>query len=270
MKFKVGDRVKCMASNSSLEYGKVYEVSNAFSGACGGYVNLVNEGASGWSTSRFELVKGEVSMHKFKVGDVVKIVGAVDGKHKKLDNTEGFNNIWVNFMDKFIGKVCIVKGITKTGIDLTECDDYRFPPQALELYTEKMKTQKDKKYRVVGTHEPVRIICTDKASKLQCVALYTDHRGDEGLLLVSDDGLNCWGVKCIEEVPESDWSKVEVDAPIWIKIRSDSRDYSRRHFAEFKYGYVYFYGDGLTSHTGSLILSVVKENASLTDPNEKA
>ena len=80
MKFKVGDRVKCVASNSSLEYGKVYEVSNAFSGACDGYVNLVNEGASGWSTSRFELVKEEVSMYKFKVGDVVKVTGSEDGK----------------------------------------------------------------------------------------------------------------------------------------------------------------------------------------------
>lgn len=271
MKFKVGDKVKCMdASNSSLEYGKVYEVSNAFSGACDGYVNLVNEGASGWSTSRFELVKEEVSMHKFKVGDVVKIVGAVDDNHEKWNGAEGFNNTWACAMDNFIGKVCKVTSITTYGITLTGCGDYRFPPQALELYTEEMKIQKDKKYRVVGTHEPVRIICTDKASKLQCVALYTDHRGDEGLLLVSDDGLNCWGVKFIEEVPESDWSKVEVDAPLWIKISSDSRVYSRRHFAEFKYGYVYFYADGLTSHTGSLVLSVVKENASLTDPNEKA
>ena len=81
MKFKVGDRVKCMASNSSLEYGKVYEVSNVFSGAWDGYVNLVNEGDSGWSTSRFDLLKEEeASMHKFKVGDVVKVTGSEDGK----------------------------------------------------------------------------------------------------------------------------------------------------------------------------------------------
>lgn len=80
MKFKVGDKVKCMASNIYLEHGKVYEVSNAFSGACDDYVNLVNEGDSGWSTSRFDLVKEDVSMHKFKVGDVVKVTGSDDGK----------------------------------------------------------------------------------------------------------------------------------------------------------------------------------------------
>ena len=80
MKFKVGDKVKCMVSNIYLEYGKVYEVSNAFSGACDDYVNLVSEDDRGWSTSRFELVKEEVSMHKFKVGDVVKVTGSEDGK----------------------------------------------------------------------------------------------------------------------------------------------------------------------------------------------
>lgn len=80
MKFKVGDKVKCVASNSSLEYGKVYEISNAFSGACDDYVNLVSEGDRGWSTSRFDLVKEEASVHKFKVGDVVKVTGSEDGK----------------------------------------------------------------------------------------------------------------------------------------------------------------------------------------------
>lgn len=265
MKFKVGDKVKCMdASNSYLEYGNVYEVSNAFSGACDDYVNLVNVAASGWSTRRFELVKDEVSMHKFKVGDVVKIVGAVDGKHKKLDNTDGFNNNWVKLMDKFIGEVCTVMGITKNGI-LTDCSDYQFPPQALELYTEEMKIQKDKKYRVVGTHEPVRIICTDKASKLQCVALYTDHRGEESLLLVSDGGLDCWGVKFIEEVPEIDWSKVVIDTPIWI-----GADYQPRHFAEFKNNFVYYYTDGRSSHTSNGMVAVSKSFAALTNPNEKA
>lgn len=211
-------------------------------------------------------------MHnKFKVGDVVEIVGAQDGDITKWDYTEGFSNNWVDYMDEYLGKTGVIIEVDKFGVKL-DSSGYRYPHQALKFKTEKKDTalSEDKKYRVVGTHEPVRIICTDKASKLQCVALYTDHRGDKGLLLVSDDGLNCWGVKFIEEVPESDWSKVEVDAPIWIKIRTDSMDFSRRHFAELKHGYVYFYADGLTSHTGSLVLSVVKENASLTDPNEKA
>lgn len=57
MKFKVGDKVKCMdVRNTNLEYGKIYEISDAFSGPCDYYVNLVSEGDSAWSTSRFDLV----------------------------------------------------------------------------------------------------------------------------------------------------------------------------------------------------------------------
>lgn len=265
MKFKVGDKVKCMASNSYLEYGKVYEVSNAFSGACDDYVNLVSEGDREWSTSRFDLVKEEVSMQQFKVGDIVRVTGSEDDNHKKWNGAEGFNNTWACAMDNFIGKVCKVTSITTYGITLTGCGDYRFPPQALELYTEEMKIQKDKKYRVVGTHEPVRIICTDNASKLQCVALYTDHRGEEGLLLVSDDGLNCWGDKVIEEVPDIDWSEITVNTPIWI-----GADYQPRHFAEFKNNFVYYYTDGRSSHTSNGMVAVSKSFAALTNPNEKA
>ena len=266
MKYKVGDKVKCMdASNSYLEYGKVYEVSNAFAGPRDYYVNLdlVNDGDSGWSTSRFERVKDEDSMHQFKVGDVVKIVGAVDGKHKKWNYTEGFNDIWLNFMDKFIGKVCTVKGITKTGIDLTECNDYRFPPQALELYTEKMKIQKDKKYRTVVGNYPAWVVCTDRIGEQSCIVLYRALNVEA--LYLNEYGENCCGFKTIEEVPETDWSKVKVDTPIWI-----GADYQPRHFAEFKNNFVYYYTDGRSSHTSNGMVAVSKSFAALTNPNEKA
>ena len=207
---------------------------------------------------------------KYKVGDVVKVTGSEDDNHKKWNGAEGFNNTCARLMDNFIGKVCKVTSIAAYGIALTGCDEYRFPPQALELYTEEVKIQKDKKYRVVGTHEPVRIICTDrndhKASKLQCVALYTDHRGDEGLLLVSDDGLNCWGDKVIEEAPEVDWSQIPNNTPIWIGDLNG--EYDPRHFAEFKNDYVYFYGAGRSSHTSNGVSAVDKSFAALTNPNE--
>ena len=264
MKFKVGDKVKCIdASNSYLEYGKVYEVLGT-SNDCQ-CIQVTDDYHIWWSVIRFELVKEEAIMHKFKVGDVVKIVGAEDGNHSKWDDTDEFKNSWPHTMDQFIGKAREIMDVTKFGVVLADCDGYRFPPQALEIYTEEMKIQKDKKYRVVGTHAPVRIICTDKASKLQCVALYTDHRGEESLILVSDGGLDCWGVKFIEEVPEIDWSKVVIDTPIWI-----GTDYQPRHFAEFKNNFVYYYTDGRSSHTSNGMVAVSKSFAALTNPNEKA
>lgn len=210
-------------------------------------------------------------MHKFKVGDVVKIVGAVDYNHEKWNNTDVFNNIWVNFMDKFIGKVCTVKGITKTGIDLIECNDYSFPPQSLKIIAEKKETalSLDKKYRTVDTHYPVRIICKDrKDSRLPWVGLYTASCGEEGAIYVNQEGIDLWGKKLIEEVPEVDWSKVKVDAPIWIC--SQTEEYEPQHFAEYKNDSVYFYGDGRSSHTSKGVTAVFKEHASLTNPNEKA
>ena len=266
MKFKVGDKVKCMASNSSLEYGKVYEVSNAFSGACDDYVNLVNEGDSGWSTSRFDLVKEEGSMHKFKVGDVVNIVGAVDDNHRKWNGAEGFNNTWACAMDNFIGKVCKVTSITTYGITLTGCGDYRFPPQALELYTEEMKIQKDKKYRTVEGKHPVRIVYADALGARRYVIL-CEISGTEWIAQVNEYG-EYLGCRVIEEVPEVDWSQITVNTPIWIGNLNG--EYEPRHFAEFKNDSVYFYGAGRSSHTSIGVTGVFKSSAALTKPNEKA
>lgn len=216
MKFKVGDKVKCMdASNSYLEYGKVYEISNAFSGDYDDYVIFVSGSNSGWSTSRFDLVKD----------------------------------------------------ITKTGIDLTECNDYRFPPQSLKIIAEKKETalSLDKKYHTVDTHYPVRIICKDrKDSRLPWVGLYTASCGEEGAIYVNQEGIDLWGKKLIEEVPEVDWSKVVIDTPIWI-----GADYQPRHFAEFRNNFVYYYTDGRSSHTSNGMVAASKSFAVLTNPNEK-
>ncbi len=264
MKFKVGDRVKCIdASNSYLEYGKVYEVLGT-SNDCQ-CIQVTGDCHVVWSTSRFELVKEEVSMHKFKVGDVVKITGSEDDNHKKWNNTDGFNNIWVNFMDKFIGKVCTVKGITKTGIDLTECNDYRFPPQALELYTEEMKIQKDKKYCTVEGKHPVRIVYADVIGARRYVIL-CEISGKEWIAQVNEYG-EYLGCRVIEEVPEVDWSEITVNTPIWIGNLNG--EYDPRHFAEFKNDSVYFYGAGRSSHTSNGVCAVSKSFAALTNPNEK-
>lgn len=205
---------------------------------------------------------------KFKVGDVVKIVGAVDGKHKKLDNTDGFKNNWVKLMDKFIGKVCTVRGITKNGIELTDCNDYKFPPRALELFTEKTKIQKDKKYQTVEGNYPAWVVCTDRIGEQSCIVLYRALNVEA--IYLNEYGENCCGFKIIEEVPEVDWSKVEVNTPILVKCLK-AGTYVPKHFSHFSSGLVWYFNDGRTSHTSFEGPSLTEPKyATLTNPNEKA
>lgn len=50
------------------------------------------------------------------------------------------------------------------------------------------------------------------------------------------------------EEPETDWSKVEVDTPILVRINED-RKWERRYFAKYKNGVVYAWTGGRTSWT---------------------
>ena len=194
---------------------------------------------------------------KFKVGDVVKIIGSENGSHSKWNGTRGFNNTWACVMDSFIGKVCKVTDVTEFGIDLTGCNNYRFPPQALELYTEKVKIQKDKKYRTVKGKHPARVVCMDALGGDKCVVLY-EISGTEWTVKVNEYG-EYWDCKIIEEVPEVDWSKVAIDTPIWVTFLEVPV-----HFAEFEQGVVRYFKDGRTSHTENDKLSVPPECAKLT------
>lgn len=54
--------------------------------------------------------------------------------------------------------------------------------------------------------------------------------------------------------PEIDWSKVEVDTPIWVRDHSDS-PWEKRHFAEYLGGRVYAWDDGKTSWNMSVATS---------------
>jgi len=110
-----------------------------------------------------------------------------------------------------------------------------------------LKIEMGKKYRMVGTHEPVRIICTDRAdSEIPCIALY--HTGSsEGVLYLDSHGKSSSsGQVIIEEIPAVDWSKVKVDTPIFVKYAGDIL---KRHFNKFDGKHVYFYPDGTTSFT---------------------
>ena len=55
------------------------------------------------------------------------------------------------------------------------------------------------------------------------------------------------------EEPEIDWSKVEVDTAIYVKA-SKYGNWFKRHFAEYKNGKIYTWGNGLTSHDTSRMM----------------
>ena len=52
------------------------------------------------------------------------------------------------------------------------------------------------------------------------------------------------------EEPETDWSKVEVDTPIFVRQTEDG-EWIRRHFAKYEDGIVYTWKDSRTSWTVS-------------------
>ena len=73
-------------------------------------------------------------------------------------------------------------------------------------------------------------------------------------------GMNCgqcnmisliWLMKEYEEPqeePQVDWSKVEVDTPILVRINED-KEWERRYFAKYENGVVYAWNSGCTSWT---------------------
>lgn len=119
-----------------------------------------------------------------------------------------------------------------------------------------MKFDPSKKYRMVDTHEPVRIICTDKKDPATpYIGLRAADPDYEVVMYLYENDSR------IEEVPQVDWSKVEVDTPIWV-------DGMPMHFAEFHNGRVWFFQFGRTSHslTTGTEAWCYPEHASLENP----
>ena len=54
-----------------------------------------------------------------------------------------------------------------------------------------------------------------------------------------------WLLEDYEE-PETDWSKVEVDTPIWVRD-SENAEWLKKYFAKYKDGIVYVWNLGRTS-----------------------
>lgn len=171
-------------------------------------------------------------MNKFKVGDWVK-----------LEN-------WSDFYE--------VVDVTDCGIKLKiDCAYtakwYHVDENVFIKKEETIKLEVGGKYRKVGTHEPVRVICTDRVSsdvakEFTCVSLVT-HKGFEYVSITTVEGKNPTGEVLFEEVPEVDWSKVPVDTPIWVRMEGSIQ---KRHFHKFEEGRVHYWPNGTTSFTCEL------------------
>lgn len=131
----------------------------------------------------------------------------------------------------------------------------------------KNKIDPNKKYRKVNSYEPVRVICTDRVTynnQFPVVALIAGADGREEFWGLDDVGVSAAGNKIIEEIPQTDWSKVQVDSPIWVCGWPV-------HFARFdaEKQVIQYYHEGKTSHSNELkILGWnLPENCSLEKPN---
>ena len=68
----------------------------------------------------------------------------------------------------------------------------------------------------------------------------------------NETGIYAWKYAKLAE-PEVDWNKVEVDTAIYVKA-SKYGNWFKRHFAEYKNGKIYTWGNGLTSHDTSRMM----------------
>ena len=68
----------------------------------------------------------------------------------------------------------------------------------------------------------------------------------------NETGIYAWKYAKLAE-SEVDWNKVEVDTAIYVKA-SKNGNWFKRHFAEYKNGKIYTWGNGLTSHDTSRMM----------------
>lgn len=220
-KFKVGDLVTCVRDEyQGMFKGSILKVSE-----CG--TDFVMFGSTAmYNPSLFEVVK--VMKHDFKVGDWVK-----------KETWTDFYEVVAVIPNKI--QVAVIRGIA--WYDVTEC--------VFIKKEETMKLEVGGKYRKVGTHEPVRVICTDRVSsdvakEFTCVSLVRNNEDFEYMSLTTAEGKDLLGEILFEEVPEVDWSKVPVDTQIWIV---DGKNVHKRHFNKFENDYVHHWPDGKISFT---------------------
>lgn len=135
-----------------------------------------------------------------------------------------------------------------------------------------VKIDMNKKYRRVGTHEPVRVICVDRKTVVDaqcCVGLYqSKFTATEEVIYFNIYGRSPSGIQIIEEIPAVDWSKVKMDTPMWMRVCAEGT-WFKRHFNKFEGGRVYYWSNGYTSFTCNATSdtnSTSMENCSLEEP----
>ena len=69
--------------------------------------------------------------------------------------------------------------------------------------------------------------------------------------------LDWLNAECVEPKPETDWSKVEVDTPILVRVRKTD-PWEIRYFAKYEDGKVWCWDNGRTSYTANISYSVNK------------
>lgn len=124
--------------------------------------------------------------------------------------------------------------------------EYEEKFKIVKKYEEKeqpMKIDMNKKYRRVGTHEPVRVICVDRKDLLYpCLGLCEFDEG-EGVLYFDSSGYDKYDNRqVIEEVPAVDWYNIPTDTLIWV-------DGHPRYFADIQEGAPRYFTMGTTSRT---------------------
>ena len=135
----------------------------------------------------------------------------------------------------------------KTGNAQSYSSYYKHENWIIKEKDKPLKIEMNKKYRRVGTHEPVRVICVDRKvddDSLPCVGLWLTKPNVEAMVYFDHSGVNEYGQKSIEEVPQTDWSKVQVDTLIWVGNIP-------RHFASYDGEWVYYFEGGTTSQTAA-------------------
>jgi len=187
-------------------------------------------------------------MQDFKVGDKVIVVepdaalliGSVHVVHDIRENM-GYTYVYLSESDKRVHKGWLASRFVKY-------EEKGKNMQENNKVANAVKVEMGKKYRRTGTHESVRIICTDREdTHIPCIGLYRGESGGEGVLYLDAYGKDPFdSSKAIEEIPVVDWSKVKVDAPIWIRD-SHYLDLYKRHFNKFDGKFVYFWPCGTTS-----------------------
>lgn len=125
-----------------------------------------------------------------------------------------------------------------------------------------MKIEMNKKYRRVGTHEEVRVICVDRKGQFSCVGLYAGKDYSEEDFVLFDNHGEYYGAKFVEEVPGIDWSKVKRDSRITVDALYP------RYFSHYCDGMVYYFADGKTSYTTCNVCVSTPDQVILVDKND--